>query len=91
MEISHDCQQMAYVLDDNEKNVPMYLKDAFDDANLLQDILTSNFIEGSGISKGMLSTFQKMVRLFFLIDHGIIGQLLNLLIVSVQKNNMKIL
>ena len=39
LRLNSDCQQMAYVLDDNEKNVPMYLKEAFDDANLLQNLL----------------------------------------------------
>ena len=46
LRLNSDCQQMAYVLKDDEIDVPIFLKEAFDDANQLQDILTSNFIEG---------------------------------------------
>ena len=46
LRLNSDCQQMAYVLKDDEFDVPIFLKEAFDNANLLQDILTSNFIEG---------------------------------------------
>ena len=46
LRLNSDCQQMAYVLKDDESDVPNFLKQAFDDANQLQDILTSNFIEG---------------------------------------------
>ena len=46
LRLNSDCQQMAYVLKDDEPDVPIFLKLAFDDANQLQDILTSNFIEG---------------------------------------------
>ena len=46
LRLNSDCQQMAYVLKDDESDVPIFLKQAFDDANQLQDILTSNFIEG---------------------------------------------
>ena len=47
LRLNSDCQQMAYILDDNEKDIPIFLKEAFDEANLLQDILTSNFIKFS--------------------------------------------
>ena len=46
LRLNSDCQQMAYVLKDDESDVPIFLKQAFYDANQLQDILTSNFIEG---------------------------------------------
>ena len=46
LRLNSDCQQMAYVLKDDEFDVPIFLKEAFDNTNLLQDILTSNFIEG---------------------------------------------
>ncbi len=46
LRLNSDCQQMAYVLEDDEIDVPIFLKQAFDNANLLQDILISNFIEG---------------------------------------------
>ena len=46
LRLNSDCQQMAYVLKDDELDIPIFLKEAFDNANLLQDILTSNFIEG---------------------------------------------
>ena len=46
LRLNSDCQQMAYVLKDDELDVPIFLKEAFNNANLLQDILTSNFIEG---------------------------------------------
>ena len=50
---------MAYVLDDNENDVPMYLKEAFYDANLLQEILTSNFIEGNSGNQILLNSLSE--------------------------------
>jgi len=46
LRLNSDCQQMAYILKDDESDVPEFLKNAFTDANKLQDILTSNFIQG---------------------------------------------
>jgi len=40
--LNTDCQQHAYVLKDDEKQVPQFLKDAFKKGNRLQDILTSS-------------------------------------------------
>jgi len=37
---------MAYVMKDDENDVPLFLKTAFKEGNRLQDILTSNFVEG---------------------------------------------
>ena len=44
--LNTDCQQHAYVLKDDEKQVPQFLKDAFKKGNRLQDILTSSMKYG---------------------------------------------
>ncbi len=44
--LNTDCQQHAYVLLDNENDVPNYLKTAFKKGNRLQDILTSKMKTG---------------------------------------------
>ena len=59
LRLNSDCQQMAYVLDDNQKEVPLFLKEAFDDANLLQDILTSNFILGYSGNQILLNSLSE--------------------------------
>ena len=51
LRLNSDCQQMAYVLKDDESDVPEFLKNAFTDANKLQNILTSNFIQGDSGNK----------------------------------------
>ena len=51
LRLNSDCQQMAYILKDDETDVPEFLKNAFTDANKLQDILTSNFIQGDSGNK----------------------------------------
>ena len=51
LRLNSDCQQMAYILNDDESDVPEFLKNAFTDANKLQDILTSNFIQGDSGNK----------------------------------------
>ena len=56
LRLNSDCQQMAYVLNDDEQAVPYFLKEAFDNANLLQDILTSNFKEGDSGNKILLKS-----------------------------------
>jgi Xaa-Pro aminopeptidase len=45
--LNTDCQQHAYVLQDNETEVPAFLADAFQKGNRLQDILTSNMKLGT--------------------------------------------
>ena len=40
--LNTDCQQHAYVLKEDEKEVPIFLKEAFKKGNRVQDILTSN-------------------------------------------------
>lgn len=44
--LNTDCQQHAYVLKDDEKEVPEYLVKAFQKGNRLQDILTDNMKKG---------------------------------------------
>ena len=56
LRLNSDCQQMAYILNDNEKDVPYYLKEAFKDANQLQDILTSNFLHGNSGNEILLNS-----------------------------------
>lgn len=46
MRLNTDTQQLAYVLKPGEDDVPQYLKDAMKVGNRLQDILTSQFVEG---------------------------------------------
>jgi hypothetical protein len=44
--LNTDCQQHAYVLNKGETKTPLFLTTAFKKGNQLQDIFTSNFIEG---------------------------------------------
>ena len=44
--LNTDCQQHAYVLKDDETEVPSFLQDAFKLGNRVQDILTSNMKTG---------------------------------------------
>jgi peptidase M24-like protein len=44
--LNTDCQQHAYVLNEGETETPSFLTTAFKKGNQLQDIFTSNFIEG---------------------------------------------
>ncbi|MCB7480872.1 M24 family metallopeptidase [Christiangramia sediminis] len=46
LRLNTDCQQMAYVLKNDETEAPEYLQQAFNKGNKLQDILTSNFETG---------------------------------------------
>lgn len=46
LRLNTDTQQHAYVLKNGEKEAPLFLKDAFTSGNQLQDIFTSNFVEG---------------------------------------------
>lgn len=45
--LNTDCQQHAYVLKDDENEVPDFLQDAFKKGNRVQDILTSNMKTGN--------------------------------------------
>ena len=44
--LNTDCQQHAYVLKDDETDVPAFLKEAFQEGNRVQDILTNNMKAG---------------------------------------------
>ena len=44
--LNTDCQQHAYVLNEDEDEVPIFLKEAFRKGNRVQDILTSNMSVG---------------------------------------------
>ncbi|WP_300438747.1 M24 family metallopeptidase [Christiangramia sp.] len=46
LRLNTDCQQMAYVLKNDEIEAPEFLQQALDKGNKLQDILTSNFKTG---------------------------------------------
>jgi len=46
LRLNTDIQQHAYVLKPGEKELPGALRQAFEKANRLQDILTSNFVKG---------------------------------------------
>ncbi len=46
LNLQTDTQQNAYILRDDEENVPDYMKLALEEGNRLQDILTSNFRAG---------------------------------------------
>ena len=59
LRLNSDCQQMAYVLKDDEKDIPTFLKKAFSDANMLQDILTSNFIQGNSGNEILLNSLSE--------------------------------
>ena len=59
LRLNSDCQQMAYVLNDDEKDIPIFLKKAFRDANQLQDILTSNFIQGNSGNEILLNSLSE--------------------------------
>tara|TARA_B100001758_G_scaffold39377_1_gene30529 strand:- start:669 stop:1985 length:1317 start_codon:yes stop_codon:yes gene_type:complete len=59
LRLNSDCQQMAYILNNNEKDVPYYLKEAFKDANQLQDILTSNFLHGNSGNEILLNSLKE--------------------------------
>ena len=59
LRLNSDCQQMAYVMKDGEKEVPEFLQKAFKQGNKLQDILTSNFIEGDSGNTILLNSLKK--------------------------------
>ena len=59
LRLNSDCQQMAYVLKDDEKDIPTFLRKAFSDANILQDILTSNFVQGNSGNEILLNSLSE--------------------------------
>jgi len=62
LRLNSDCQQMAYVMKDDEKEIPVFLKRAFKKGNKLQDILTSNFIEGDSGNAILLNSLNQAVK-----------------------------
>jgi len=59
LRLNSDCQQMAYVMKDDENDVPLFLKTAFKKGNKLQDILTSNFVEGDSGNAILLNSLNE--------------------------------
>jgi len=57
--LNTDCQQLSYVLKDDEDDVPEFLKEAYIKGNRLQDILTSNMKEGKTGNEILLSSLQQ--------------------------------
>jgi Xaa-Pro aminopeptidase len=62
LRLNSDCQQMAYVMKDDETKVPVFLKKAFNKGNKLQDILTSNFIEGDSGNTILLNSLNQAIN-----------------------------
>jgi len=59
LRLNTDCQQHAYVLHDNETEVPKFLVAAFRKGNRLQDILTSNFVAGKTGNEILLKSLKE--------------------------------
>jgi Xaa-Pro aminopeptidase len=57
--LNTDCQQHAYVLKDDEKEVPQFLQEAFKKGNRVQDILTSTMKSGKTGNEILLSALTK--------------------------------
>lgn len=57
--LNTDCQQHAYVLRKGEKEVPVFLKEAFKKGNKLQDILTKNMMAGRTGNQILLSSLKE--------------------------------
>lgn len=59
LRLNTDCQELAYVLKPNEKTPPKFLVDAFAEGNKVQDIFTSNFVEGATGNQILLKSLQE--------------------------------
>ena len=57
--LNTDCQQHAYVLKENEKDVPVFLKEAFKKGNRVQDILTNTMQIGETGNSVLHTSLQK--------------------------------
>ena len=57
--LNTDCQQIGYLLKDDETDVPEFLKVAYKKGNRVQDILTSNMREGRTGNEILLSSLQQ--------------------------------
>ena len=60
LRLNTDTQQLAYVLKAGETDVPDYLMEAFRVGNRVQDILTSNFVEGRTGNEILRTTRKQM-------------------------------
>ncbi len=57
--LNTDCQQHAYFLKDNEKEVPQFLQAAFKKGNRVQDIFTGNFATGKTGNQVLLKSLEE--------------------------------
>ena len=57
--LNTDCQQHAYVLKENEVEVPEFLSEAFKKGNRVQDIFTSNFEKGQTGNQILLKSLEE--------------------------------
>jgi Xaa-Pro aminopeptidase len=57
--LNTDCQQHAYVLKENETEVPVFLSEAFKKGNRVQDIFTGNFVEGNTGNEILLKSLEE--------------------------------
>ena len=57
--LNTDCQQHAYVLKDDEKEVPAFLAEAFKKGNRVQDILTENMKAGRTGNEILLASLKQ--------------------------------
>ncbi|WP_405252029.1 M24 family metallopeptidase [Dokdonia sp. Asnod3-C12] len=59
LRLNTDCQQHAYVLKDDEKELPAFLSKAFADGNRVQDVLASNFMTGKTGNEILLKSLKE--------------------------------
>lgn len=59
LRLNTDCQQHAYVLNENETQVPKFLIKAFKEGNKLQDIFTNNFVVGKTGNEILLKSLKE--------------------------------
>jgi Xaa-Pro aminopeptidase len=59
LRLNTDCQQHAYVLKDEEKELPVFLSKAFADGNRVQDVLASNFKTGKTGNEILLKSLKE--------------------------------
>lgn len=59
LRLNTDCQQHAYVLKNEEKELPVFLSKAFADGNRVQDVLASNFKTGKTGNEILLKSLKE--------------------------------
>ncbi|AMQ57223.1 M24 family metallopeptidase [Algoriphagus sanaruensis] len=62
LRLNTDTQELAYVLKPGETEVPAFLNDALQVGNRLQDILTSNYIQGKSGNEILKASRQQMEK-----------------------------